>query len=108
MDGQAEEDTTMVKRRHRPDTWHGAYTHDSGQRTPPRSAPLQAEHRAGGRVHTPARVVVPPVGRHQLPQGSSTYMTMVMRVVNKPESSLEFGSPAIARRRQEEPAGANQ
>ena len=26
----------------------------------------------GGRVHTPSRVA-PPVGRHQLPQGSSTY-----------------------------------
>ena len=27
---------------------------------------LQGEYRAGGRVHTPSRVV-PPVGRHQLP-----------------------------------------
>jgi len=38
------------------------------------SAPgsLQGKYRAGGRVHTPSRVV-PPVGRHQLPQGSSTY-----------------------------------
>ena len=30
------------------------------------------EYRAGGRVHAPSRVA-PPVGRHQLPQGSSTY-----------------------------------
>ena len=32
---------------------------------------LQGEFRAGGRVHTPSRVA-PRVGRHQLPQGSST------------------------------------
>jgi hypothetical protein len=37
---------------------------------PPR---FQGEYRAGGRVHTPSRVV-PPVGRHQLSQGSSTYL----------------------------------
>ena len=34
---------------------------------------LQREYRAGGRVHTPSRVA-PHVGRHQLPQGSSTYL----------------------------------
>ena len=33
---------------------------------------LQKEYRAGGRVHPPSRVA-PPVGRRQLPQGSSTY-----------------------------------
>ena len=33
---------------------------------------VQGEYRAGERVHTPSRVA-PPVGRHQLPQGSSTH-----------------------------------
>ena len=34
---------------------------------------LQGEFRAGGRFHTPSRVA-PPVGRHQLPRGSFTYL----------------------------------
>ena len=33
---------------------------------------LQGQYRAGGRAHTPSRVA-PPVGRNQLPQGSSAY-----------------------------------
>jgi len=36
---------------------------------------LQREYRAGGRVHTPSRVA-PPVGRHQLPQGSSKHHSL--------------------------------
>ena len=52
---------------------HGAYTHDLGQCIPLRPAPSRGEYRAGGRVHMPSRVA-PPVGRHQLPQGSSIYL----------------------------------
>ena len=52
-------------------SWDGArapHTHPS----PHTPGSLQGEYRAGGRVDTPSQVA-PPVGRHWLPQSSSTY-----------------------------------
>jgi hypothetical protein len=51
--------------------WIGALR-GSGQHTPPRPASSRGSCRAGGHVHTLSQVA-PPVGRHWLPQSSSTY-----------------------------------
>jgi hypothetical protein len=40
---------------------------------PPTPSCLQGQYTAGGRVHTPSGVALP-VGRHQLPQRSTTYL----------------------------------
>ena len=66
----------------RPDDVYPLYT----------SSSLQGEYRAGGRVHTPSQVA-PPVGRHQMPQGSSTCYLLTLGdndqgVAYQPDGSL--------------------
>jgi len=55
-------------------TAHGAYTRDSGQRTPPTPGSLQGEYRAGGCVHTRPAGLSHPWGAISCRKGTSTYL----------------------------------